>query len=119
MFCKLDVRHKSIVILALSKDNCKTVLKYSVNSAPALYSQSHLDKVINANEVSVLVVAKLPLVSMSNQSVRNILGLGKVDHPDANLNVVADYQQRTANDLHTNKHTHTHTRLTALLSGTT
>jgi len=35
MFCKLDVRRKLIVTLALSKDNRKTVVRYFVNRAPA------------------------------------------------------------------------------------
>ena len=34
MFCKLDVRRKSIVTLALSKDNRKIVVRYFVNRAP-------------------------------------------------------------------------------------
>ena len=36
MFCKLDVRRKSIVTLALSQDNRKIVVRYFVNQAPGL-----------------------------------------------------------------------------------
>jgi len=34
MFCKLDVRRKSIVTLVLSFDNRKIVVRYFVNRAP-------------------------------------------------------------------------------------
>jgi len=34
MFCKLDVRRTSIVTLALSQDNRKSVVRYLVNQAP-------------------------------------------------------------------------------------
>jgi len=34
MFCKLHVRRKSIVTLALSQDNRKIVVRYFVNRAP-------------------------------------------------------------------------------------
>ena len=34
MFCKLDVCHKSIVTLAISKDYGKIVVRYFVNQAP-------------------------------------------------------------------------------------
>jgi len=34
MFCKLDIRRKLIVTLALSQDNRKIVVRYFVNRAP-------------------------------------------------------------------------------------
>ena len=36
MFCELDVRRKSIVTLALSKDNRKIIVRYFVNRDPGL-----------------------------------------------------------------------------------
>jgi len=40
MFCKLDVRRKSIVTLALSKDNRKIVVRYFANRAPDYYIET-------------------------------------------------------------------------------
>jgi len=43
MFCKLDVRRKLIVTLALSYDDRKIVVKYFVNRAPELVCVPEMD----------------------------------------------------------------------------
>ena len=48
MFCKLNVRRKSILTLALSQDNRKIVVRYFVNRAPGLSS-----RVVSASDYGV------------------------------------------------------------------
>ena len=47
MFGKLDVRRKSLVTVALSQDNRKTVVRYFVN--PALGFQVEVETYINSS----------------------------------------------------------------------
>jgi len=69
------------------------------SSSSSRSSLSHLDEVIDADEVAVLVVAEPPRLAVRQQSVGNVQRLGEVDHPDADVTVITDYQQRAANDL--------------------
>jgi len=77
-----------------------SAIKMRFSAVSSSSSSSNLDKVINADEVAVLVVAELPWVSMCYEPVWNRQSLGKVDHPCTDVDVVTDDQQRTANDLH-------------------
>jgi len=67
MFGKLDVRRKSIAILALSYDNRKIVVRYFVNRAPVLGPKSvDVPDGISINSTIFAIFAGLMLVANSS-----------------------------------------------------
>ena len=77
----------------------KLAYYYHCYAYSLVLSQSNLYEVVNTDEVAVLVVAELPRVTMCYESVGNVQDLGKINHPCTDMDVIADDEQRTTNDL--------------------